>query len=67
MRITVLILSMLVFLGCNKSGNTHCEPANTANRIEFGTFFGECAGNCVNIYSVDQRSLRKDDSAPTPM
>jgi len=33
------------------------------DKLVFGTYYGRCTANCVNIYQVDNTSLQKDDSA----
>ncbi len=64
MKFSFLLLVPIVLLaGCCKHNQQH----NTrVERLVFGTFYGECAGNCVNIYSLDRLTLQKDEYAAYP-
>lgn len=59
----LLLLPFMLFLG--SCDNKPPQPAK-AETLVFGTYYGMCAGNCVNIYQLTGTSLSKDDSADYP-
>ncbi len=61
--LSFLLFSSLLLLG--SCDNKPPQPAK-AETLVFGTYYGMCAGNCVNIYQLTNNSLAKDDSAKYP-
>ncbi len=55
-------MPVLFLLGsCKRDKDRYDE--NTVDRLVFGTYYGFCDSNCVNIYQLDNSTLGKDDSA----
>lgn len=49
-----LILVTIFIVSCKK------DTTPATNTLIFGTHYGECAANCVNIYKLDDANLQKD-------
>lgn len=60
MRLSLLLLVSSLFL---LSSCRHTSTNAKARKLVFGTYYGMCFGNCVNIYQLTETSLAKDDSA----
>lgn len=59
-RILCVALSCFLLGACRP----HPPVRNQAvDRVVFGTFYGECAGDCVDFFAVDRSALAEDDAA----
>ncbi len=60
MRIVLTVIASLILLaGCKK--DTEYDE-NVVDGITFGTYYGNCAKNCVKMYDISQAVLQQDDS-----
>ena len=60
------ILLLPVFALSVTLQSCHPQPPTRngqADRVVFGTFYGECGGDCVDIFAADKTSLREDEAA----
>ncbi|MEL6863766.1 MAG: hypothetical protein AAFP19_05070 [Bacteroidota bacterium] len=60
MSITLLIGLIAFGTSCNKSDD-EVTPSPSSNYFIFGSYFGFCVGNCVNLYKLDGEELLEDD------
>jgi hypothetical protein len=63
--VALIICISLTLFGCHKHHYQQTKLVSPAGLI-FGSFYGECATNCVNIYSVDRSNLYKDTGMKYP-
>ncbi|MEO1627795.1 MAG: hypothetical protein AAFV25_21785 [Bacteroidota bacterium] len=58
---TALLATGLLLLGCNKSEENNIGPLSEGDHLIFGTFYGECIGNCTTVFKLTSTQLFADD------
>ena len=57
----ILFIAVISFFGCSKeSPGQKCETLVEGHLI-FGTYYGECLGNCAFLYKIENCLLYEDD------
>lgn len=55
----IFLTSLLIFSAC--SNDSSDLETNEGDYLIFGTFNGECFGQCTNLYKVDEEQIFEDD------